>query len=337
MQVKLIAAALVATAPLLAQAQTAVTVYGIADAAVSAEDNGLTGRKTVINSGNQSTSRFGFRGTEDLGNGLKAIFNVEGGYNIDTGAGDSALFGRRAVVGLEGSFGTLTIGREYTPIAAVAQFADALGQGFYGTNLGAFGTNKLTRRISNSVNYRSPSMSGLRLTAAYSAGEKSSVPVGQGSGNLMGLGAEYVNGNVTVGGAMHTIARLGASDDREFTYGGALKAGAWEFRGNVMVANLSGPNNKFDQANIGGTYTVNAHKVFFNYQRNRQSGGLQGSGATLAYTYTMSKRTNLYASYALMNNNVKGNFGLTSAGSTLAAGGAGKDPSALTMGVRHLF
>jgi predicted porin len=124
-----------------------------------------------VNSGNQSSSRFGFRGTEDLGNGLKAIFNLEAGTAIDTGAGDSALFGRRAVVGLEGGFGTLTLGREYSPIAAIAGATDAFGQGFYGSNLSAFTTNRLTRRLANSVNYKSPSWNGLKLLAAYSAGE----------------------------------------------------------------------------------------------------------------------------------------------------------------------
>jgi predicted porin len=336
MQVKLIAAALIASAPLLASAQSSVIVYGIADAAVSAEDNGVTGRKTVINSGNQSTSRFGFRGTEDLGNGLKAIFNLEGGYNIDTGAGDASLFGRRAIVGLEGDFGTLTIGREYGPIAAIAQATDALGQGFYGTNLGNFGTGKLTRRLSNSVNYRSPSLSGLRMSAAYSAGERSSIPVGQGSNNVMGLGGEYVNGPFMVGAAMQRVQRL-KDEDRELIYGGAFKAGDWEFRANVMIADLAGPNNKFDSLSGGVTYTMGANKFFYQMSRNRLTGGLRGSAYTLAYTYTMSKRTNLYASWADMNNNSLGNFGLTSAGSTLAAGAAGKDPSALTVGVRHLF
>ena len=84
MQVKRLAAAAavsaIAVTPLVASAQTNVQLYGVLDAAISSQDvGGPDGRTTVVNSGNQSSSRFGFRGTEDLGNGLKAIFNLEAG------------------------------------------------------------------------------------------------------------------------------------------------------------------------------------------------------------------------------------------------------------------
>jgi len=140
MQVKRLAAALVAATPLFAFAQTNVTMYGIVDVAVeSAKDGGPNGRQTMVASGDQSTSRIGFRGTEDLGGGLKAIFNLEAGVAADTGAQDAAgLFQRRAVVGLEGDFGTVTLGREYSPIASIAGASDEFGQGFYGSNLSAF-------------------------------------------------------------------------------------------------------------------------------------------------------------------------------------------------------
>jgi hypothetical protein len=65
-------------------------------------------------SGGKNTSRWGLRGTEDLGGGLKAVFNLEGGILMDTGAADGALFKRQAYVGLEGSFGRVVIGRSFT-------------------------------------------------------------------------------------------------------------------------------------------------------------------------------------------------------------------------------
>ena len=95
MQYKRLAVALAASLPLFAAAQTNVTMYGIVDAAVSSENDGVNGRHTLLNSGNQSSSRLGFRGTEDLGNGLKAMFNLEAGVALDTGNSDAALFGRR--------------------------------------------------------------------------------------------------------------------------------------------------------------------------------------------------------------------------------------------------
>ena len=98
---KLLAVAVLAALPLAASAQSSVTIYGILDASVAREDSDVTnGNRTVLASGNQSTSRIGFRGVEDLGNGLKALFNLEAGVAVDTGAADTNLFGHRAVVGL---------------------------------------------------------------------------------------------------------------------------------------------------------------------------------------------------------------------------------------------
>ena len=113
---------LIAAGALPAAAQSNVTLYGIVDAAAAIEKTGAPGakRRPVLNSGNQSSSRFGFRGTEDLGDGFRAIFALEAGIGLDTGISDAAFFGRRAIVGLEGGLGSLTLGREYSPIAAVA-------------------------------------------------------------------------------------------------------------------------------------------------------------------------------------------------------------------------
>src|SRR5450830_1526278 len=179
MQLKRLALAVIAAAPLCAFAQTNVTIYGVVDAGLSKEDTGApNGKRTLqLNSGNQSSSRFGFRGSEDLGGGMKAIFNLEGGYEVST----------------------LTIGREYSPIAAIAGATDALGQGFYGSNLSAFnntfGGAHLTRRLSNSVNYKSNTYSGFSLLAAYSAGEQASptpnTTPAPDSLNLRGVALQY--------------------------------------------------------------------------------------------------------------------------------------------------
>jgi predicted porin len=339
MQVKRLAAALVAATPLFAAAQTNVQLYGILDAAISSQDTGgPEGRTTVVNSGNQSSSRFGFRGTEDLGDGLKAIFNLEAGASIDTGAADSALFGRRAVVGLEGGFGSLTLGREYSPIAAVAGATDAFGQGFYGSNLSAFTTNRLTRRLANSVNYKSPAWNGFKLLAAYSAGEVTTANTP--SGDLRGVGAEYTLGNLYLGAAYHTIKRVPADEDKETAFGAGYKfdqLGGFEVKGNYMSADREG-SAKYKQANLGGSMPFGAHRVYANYQRQEQ-GNAKGNSWALAYTYSLSKRTNIYASYASLDNNSNGVFGLSSSSVTIApaATALGKDPDVFSLGLRHSF
>jgi predicted porin len=340
MQVKRLAAALVAATPLFAAAQSNVTLYGILDAAISSQDTGgPEGRTTVVNSGNQSSSRFGFRGSEDLGNGLKAIFNLEAGTAIDTGAGDSALFGRRAVVGLEGDFGTLTLGREYSPIASVAGATDAFGQGFYGSNLSAFTTNRLTRRLANSVNYKSSSWNGLKLLAAYAAGEVTTPNTP--SGDLKGVGVEYTLGGLYLGAAYHQIDRLAAGKDKESAIGAAYKfdqLGGFEVKANWMEADREGAAAKYKQYNLGGSMPFGPHRVYANFEQQKQ-GAAKGNSWALAYTYSLSKRTNLYASYASLDNNGSAAFGLSSSSVTIApaATNLGADPKVFSLGLRHTF
>jgi predicted porin len=340
MQAKRLAAALVALTPLFAAAQTNVTLYGILDAAISSQDTGgLGGRTTVVNSGNQSSSRFGFRGTEDLGNGLKAIFNLEAGTAIDTGAGDSALFGRRAVVGLEGGFGTLTLGREYSPIASVAGATDAFGQGFYGSNLSAFTTNRLTRRLANSVNYKSSSWNGLKVLAAYAAGEVTTANTP--SGDLKGVGVEYTLGGLYLGAAYHEINRVAADKDKESAIGAAYKfdqLGGFEVKANWMEADREGTAAKYKQVNLGGSMPFGPHRVYANFQQQKQ-GAAKGNAWALAYTYSLSKRTNLYASYASLDNNGSSVFGLSSSSVSIApaATALGADPDVFSLGLRHTF
>jgi predicted porin len=357
MQVKRLAAALVAATPLFAAAQTNVTLYGVVDAAIESSDNGTAGRHTMVQSGDQSTSRIGFRGTEDLGNGLKAIFNLEAGIAIDTGNSDmsgtnSALFQRRAVVGLEGAFGTLTLGREYSPVASVAAASDEFGQGFYGSNLSAFGTaspntgtsySRLTRRLANSVNYKSASWAGFKLLAAYAAGENTDLNApGSSSRDLKSLGAEYTLGNLYIGGAYAETKRLNINNDKEYAIGAAYKFdqfGGLDIKGNYMVADAYGPNNRFTQWNLGAGFPFGASKVLANFQQNKLQNGAKGKVWAVAYTYSLSKRTNVYASYADLNNNNLGTFGLNSSGNSLnpATTSLGADPSAFTIGIRHTF
>ena len=88
MKFKYLAAAMLSSLPLFANAQSNVQIYGVMDAAIAVEDTDAPGEssRTVINSGNQSSSRIGFRGTEDLGNGMKALYNLYGGVASDSGA-----------------------------------------------------------------------------------------------------------------------------------------------------------------------------------------------------------------------------------------------------------
>ena len=335
MQRKFIAAAVFASFPLIASAQSSVTIYGIADAAIAREDTGApNGSRTAVLSGNQSGSRIGFRGVEDLGNGLKATFNLEAAVNLDTGAGGTNLFDRRAVVGLQGAFGSVNVGREYTPVADIALLSDINGMGLYGTNLSAFGAQRMTRRISNSVNYKSNTLGGFRVGLGYGAGEQTAGP----SLNLKGISADYTNGPFYVGTAYQTYERLTSRDDREFIVGAGLKFGSVEIKTNYMRADPT-LALEFEQINLGASYTMGANKFFTNFQQNELENGAKGRTWSVGYTYAMSKRTNLYAAYAALRNNSNANFGIFSGANNVTplATQLGADPKALTLGVRHYF
>ncbi|RJG09399.1 porin, partial [Massilia cavernae] len=114
MNKELIAAAILAGCAGGAFAQSSVSIYGIADAGFVRESGGTAGTVNKLTSGAAAASRIGFRGTEDLGNGVSALFTLETGFRLDTGEVDSAgtIFNRQAFVGLKSKAGTLTLGRQ---------------------------------------------------------------------------------------------------------------------------------------------------------------------------------------------------------------------------------
>jgi predicted porin len=325
-----------ACGPLSAAAQGNVTLYGIADAAVAVENTGApgAGSRKVLNSGNQSSSRLGFRGVEDLGDGLKAMFNLEAGIGLDKGVADSAFFGRRSVVGLEGGFGALTLGREYSPIASVAAATDILGQGFYGSNLSALTTGRLSRRLSNAVSYKTPSLAGFKASLVASAGEGVA-----GASKVLGAAAEYKSGPLYLGAGYHTVERVASGNDKEYAFGLGYTLGSTDIRANYLVADLTGASNKFEQFNVGVSYAWGLSRALVNVQQNRREGGAKGTALALSYSYSLSKRTNVYASYARLSNNALAAFGLTSSSTSVnpPSSALGADPSVMALGLRQTF
>jgi len=99
------------------------------------------------------------------------------------------------------------------------------------------------------------------------------------------------------------------------------------------------PSAKYEQKNAGVSYGFGANRVFLNYQQQELATGAEGKAVTVAYTYTLSKRTNVYASYAKLRNNNNGVFSLSSPAGSLAlpATAFGADPQVYNVGVRHSF
>ncbi|ASL46699.1 Outer membrane porin protein [Burkholderia sp. AD24] len=189
-----------------AQAQSSVTLYGIADAGIAYVHNaqGANGQNqsslVKFSSGNVSGSRWGLKGTEDLGGGLAAVFQIENGYNLGTGTlgQGSREFGRKSVVGLSSStLGTVTLGRQYDPIVDLVQ--GLTEDNYFGGTFASPGDldnydNSL--RVSNSIKYVSPLFAGFQVEALYGVG---GVAGASGNGQTYSFGAAYANGPLSLG------------------------------------------------------------------------------------------------------------------------------------------
>lgn len=190
-------------------AQSSVTLYGIADIWVGQTSGSVTvnGVKTdvptmtVMESGGVSGSRWGMKGTEDLGGGLKANFNLEQGFKLDTGAAADAkkMFNRQAWVGVSGGFGAVKLGRSGTA------YDDILG-----TNNNTF-DSALTARpwvgyaatVDNQLYYAMPAMGGFSGAVSYALGEGKAAttanPVNVSAGSVFALNVQYAQGPFMVG------------------------------------------------------------------------------------------------------------------------------------------
>ncbi|MEA3089536.1 MAG: hypothetical protein QOJ04_878 [Caballeronia sp.] len=205
MKKSLLALAALGTFAGAAQAQSSVTLYGIIDAGFVYTNNSAGQKLYSTSAGNLQGDRWGLRGTEDLGGGLKALFVLENGFNVFTGrlnqGGDE--FGRQAYVGLSSQFGTVTLGRQYD---SVVDYTGALEVGsqwatFYGAHPGDLDNMNNSNRVNNAIKYTSTNYSGLTFGGLYSLGGVAgqfnrnqiwSAGLGYAQGPLT-LGAGYVN------------------------------------------------------------------------------------------------------------------------------------------------
>ncbi|NMM27003.1 MAG: porin [Glaciimonas sp.] len=207
----LVAVAVSGTCIAAAHAQTNVTIYGIINpsvtytdtvAAPNATNPRATGSRLSLDTAVLQGSRIGFKGSEDLGNGLKAVFTLESGFNADTGvlAQGGLIFGRTAIVGLsDASAGTVLLGRQKDYIDDLASYNGALDFGSMVNNIHALNLDRTQgSRINNSIRYNSPKLNGFTLSGLYGFGEQAgSAP----SGQSLGFGGKYENGPLSVGSA----------------------------------------------------------------------------------------------------------------------------------------
>lgn len=330
-----------------ASAQSSVTLFGVVDLGLAQVTNGSAASMTKMEPGAVNTSRFGMRGFEDLGGGLKAGFHLEAGVNPDTGAAGAgaALFNRRSTVSLLGGWGELRLGHDYNPSTRNTY----LFEPYIGTSYGSV----LAFTYANGAQLGSGVSTILRTDNAVAY----FTPGGLGGfyGEAMVAPSEGVAGN------QYASARVGYAAgpfDVSYAYGTTKTA----------------TSNDFEQSNLGASYNFGFVKVMGLYNENKygarqqkttvvsiavpigageiralygindRSGGAAGSGfgnaddsqlASIGYVHNLSKRTALYGIYGRITNDgaAKVTVDYTAPAGMLG----GETSSGFQMGVVHRF
>lgn len=348
---KLIALA-VAALPMAAMAD--VTLYGTIEASIeNGKSVAYAGGNTKSTAATKSTTRvddtgslIGFKGSENLGNGLKAIWQVEQGLNIDgtTGAGSGNGYNntwatRDSFVGLTGNFGTVRLGKLSTYLNSDMEKFDAWIYGA-GVNGATWTTaNQLDSRLNNAIRYDSPNLNGFKFTAAYGFDEARTTINGNRSNKAVwNLGAGYENAGYFVDAGYVAFQDTDASGSKDGNY--------WRLEGgynanNLLVALAYGQSKlyagaadatKAKEAALTVGYTIGALTPKFTYAHvwDTKTNGVKADNGINQYVigvdYALSKRTTAYTS-----------FGYVKHDDIIVAGTDERKERTLAVGVQHKF
>lgn len=288
-----------------AMAQSSVTMFGILDIAYANMQKTGTPTANVLQNGALNGSRWGMKGSEDLGGGLKANFKLVGGMAMDTGASSTGgvLFGREIGVGFSGGFGEVYLGRLETPFDNVTGEANALwDSSFFSPAELLFQSNKYTARPNNEIYYQSPTMAGFSTALSYALGENATATVGAGSiasGNIA-----YGNGPLKLSAAYQVEKATGASASVEYT---RLNAGYTigaatlkvQYGKTDNIAAVNGANA--DEWALGLDYKLSGALTLSGSvatsSDNATAGNADRKGWALGAKYALSKRTFFYGAY----------------------------------------
>jgi predicted porin len=353
---------------------TSVTLYGVLDGYVQLGRS--ANNLNRLQSGGLSGSRLGFRGTEDLGGGLRGFFILEAGLNSDDGSsGQGGLaFGRQSVLGLQGAFGQVSLGRQYSSAYTAANDFSVFGNNPYGPSTGLIGGfaggyeptrgasstavapatgatgNGSPTRVNNSIKYETPALGGFRVGAMYGAGENLSE---SSNSNDQRLVDAYLRWNA---GAFDAIVSY--IDDKTLPTpagleGTNVKVGSVAAGMNLgpvrVVAGYMDVNDKRIDNQDGKGYWVGSefrlssgNLIRLQYVENNPEGEDNKSRALgLGYQYDFSRRTAFYTAVTRFRNET--NAGATGLGrwhSTLPTGltvAGDSDITEFVAGVRHSF
>jgi predicted porin len=344
-----------------AMAQNSVTVYGLVDSGlvyttnVNAAGDSMTKMPSLTSS---FPSRLGFRGAEDLGNGLQAVFVLENGLALDTGSTGQGgrLFGRQANVGLKGAFGTLTLGRQVNMTYISSLKSDVLGPNLF--SIGSIDGYLPNARSDNAIGYLGV-FSGVTAGATYSFGRDASAAGGPAATNCAGevagnakacrqvtgllaydtpsfgvnVSYDVLNGNTGAAGGLTSSS----NDDKRMTANGYVMVGATKIGGGIVdrkTRAVTGTSES-DLYYLGASYpaspqvTLDAQVAY----RDTKNSASDVKMAVARITYALSKRTAVYSAIGQMRNEGLSAVALDAGGSV----GVGKTQNGVMGGLRHSF
>ncbi|MDB5730021.1 MAG: porin [Noviherbaspirillum sp.] len=373
MKSRYILGCLLATSAAISHAQSNVTIYGVVDTGVEyvnnigAADANLTRIPSLTAT---LPSRIGFRGTEDLGAGLKAIFTLENGFDPGVGSMNQGgrLFGRQAWVGVQSNWGTFTVGRNYTMLFWANNDADVLGPNIYGTaSLDPYIPNA---RSDNSLAYRG-TFGGVTVGATYSLGRDAAGAAGVACGGESATDAQACRGwsalvkyDAPVWGVAVAhdrlrgatgVAALGGSglEDKRTVINGYVKFAGAKVGGGLIRRDNEGaldarinPTRKSNLFFLGASYPVTPAFTLDGqvFKLDYKGSSAESTMFALRGTYALSKRTAAYVTAGRIDNdggliNSVSGGGVNSTGNLAASTftAASASQTGVMVGVRHAF
>lgn len=331
-------------------AQSSVTIYGIADLGADMQRGGVAGTIYKVSSGIQSGSRLGFKGTLEVAPGLSALFVMEMGVSLDTGASNQGglVWGRQAYAGLRTDYGSLTLGRQYTAVNnALCGDIDPFGCGTAGhagnlMSVGGTPTNGGNgSRTNNAIKFTSVDYSGVKGELTFAPGE---VAGNHQAGHTLGGSIGYTKGLLTLRLAHNSVVNPTNTHTANVTFlGGKLDAGpavlalGYAINKGAFSANSNIANPDSRDILAGVSVPIGAGSLLASYiKRDDRFARNNASQAAIGYSYALSKALNLYTAYAHIHNTAPN----TNAAAFYTVGNAidaGTGDSAFNVGGRLAF
>lgn len=328
MKKNLLALAALASIAFSGAAMAEVTVFGTIDAAVTGTNSDAKGTVFSLENGGNTANRIGFRGTEDLGGGLKAGFWLEAGFNENGGNGSGLSFNRRSTVSLSGNqWGEVRLGRDFTPTYLAYSAYDVWGNTGPANYSGRLTFN--LNRTDNQLTYITPNFSGFsaQLTHSFAEGGRGSDDAGRYTGAV----ASYKNGQFqgSVGYGEQRIAKTAlsaAADLKIAVIGASYDLGVAKLSGAYTNTKLTS-NFRENALTLGVEAPVTAQgavKASYSHYDTKVAGSnLDRDLYAVGYVHSLSKRTSMYGTLSFLKD--KNNIGTRD------------DVTAYQVGLKHSF